>query len=81
MKSLEIPNLPDEVYAQIEDAAKRRGLSVVDEAIQILKQGLAVGDKEALLLAEARENREELARRGFFATPEDLNAAINRGRE
>lgn len=81
MPSLAIPNVPDEVYERIQEAAKVRGRSVEQEAVEILNKWLEMERAEARILDEARENREELARKGVFLTDADLKAAIEWGRK
>jgi len=82
MKSLEIPNLPDEVYRQIEDRARASGKAVAELAAEMLSDAVA-GDeaKEAALMAEIRAERDQMAREGIFLTPEDVQRAKQWGRE
>ncbi len=78
MATLEIPNLPDEVYRQIAEHARLRGRTVSQLAAELIAQALATDEQaEAKLLEEIRAEREALARRGVFITDED----IRRGRE
>jgi plasmid stability protein len=82
MRSLEIPNLPDEVYAQIEKHARLRGKSVAEHAAEILAQSLATDDADdANLLQEIRADRQRLADRGVFITDDNLRRAQESGRE
>ena len=82
MRSLEIPNLPDDVYAQIEKRARLHGKSVAEHAAEILARGLATDDTdEANLLQEIRADRQRLADRGVFITDEDIRRARELGRE
>lgn len=85
MKHLEIPNLPDGAYERIERQAQGAGRSVADEVVSILERALGEEEsdeeREARIVAEAKANREELARKGVFATEEFIDAAIKWGRE
>ena len=81
MKNLEIPNLPDDVYASIERRAKEIGRSPAEVAADILPRDVAAEQKEAQLLAEIREGREAMAKKGIYVTAEDIQAAIDWGRE
>lgn len=82
MRTLEIPNLPDETYELIEKLAKIKGRSISDLAIDLLAKGLE-GDAaaEAALMAQIRAEREELARRGVWITNNDIRAAKTYGRK
>jgi hypothetical protein len=82
MKSLEIPNLPDEVYQHIEELARVRGKPVGELAAEMLSDAVAGDDiEEATLLAEIRAEREQMAREGILLTPEDVQRAKQWGRE
>jgi len=82
MKSLEIPNLPDDVYARIEQRAQLRGKSVAEQAAEILARGVAVEDTdESRLILEIRAERQRLADRGVFITNDDIRSARESGRE
>ena len=82
MRTLEIPNLPDELYQQIEKLARIHGRSVGEEAAEFLLRGLSNDeDREAMLMEEIRADREAMAKRGVWITPEDIRAAKNWGRE
>lgn len=82
MRSLEIPNLPDDVYARIERRAHLRGKSVADQAAEILAKGIAAEETdEDRLLEEIRAERDRLAARGVFITADDLREARESGRE
>jgi plasmid stability protein len=81
MKNFEIPNLPDEVYASIERRAKEVGRSPAEVAADILARDVASEQKEAALMAEIRQGREEMAKKGIYMTAEDIQSAIDWGRE
>ena len=81
MKSLEIPNLSDEVYARIERQAHIAGRSVAEVAADLLARASDEEEKEAKLMGEIAAEREELARQGVYLTDEDIDAAIRWGRE
>ena len=82
MRTLEIPNLPDELVEQIEKLARLRGISISEQAAEFLAKGVAADDvAEQLLLAEIRLEREELARRGVRITDDEITQAKNWGRE
>jgi plasmid stability protein len=82
MPTLEIRNVPDEIYEWIEKLAKVRGKTISELAAELLRKGLQ-GDPvaEAALLEEIRADREELARRGVRISDEDIRAAKNYGRK
>ena len=82
MRTLEIPNLPEPLYQQIERLARLRGRPVGDVAAEFLARGIAATEAaEETLLAEIRAEREEMARRGVFLTDEDIRRAKGWGRE
>lgn len=82
MPMLEIPNLPEELYQQIETLARVRGKSVSEVAADFLAKALADDEEtEARLMAEIRAEREEMAKRGVWITEEDINEARNWGRK
>jgi plasmid stability protein len=82
MRTLEIANLPDELYQQIEKLARVKGRSVSELAADMLAKGLAEdSDAEAALMAEIRAGREVMANRGVWITDEDIRVAKNWGRE
>ena len=82
MKSLEIPNLPDDVYARIERRAQLRGKTVAEQAAEILAKSLSAEDTdEPRLLHEIRTERQRLADRGVFITDDDIRTAREAGRE
>ena len=82
MRALEIANLPDDLYEQIEKLARVRGTSVGDVAADMIARALTGADEaDARLMADIRAEREELARRGVWATREDIQEAKVRGRE
>lgn len=82
MRTLEIPNLPDELYQQIEKLARVRGKSVGEVAAEVIAKGLTGNDAaEAKLMSEVRAEREEMARRGVSITDADVRAAKAWGRE
>jgi plasmid stability protein len=82
MRSLEIPNLPDDVYTRIEQRARLRGKTVAEQAAEFLAQALAADDKgEAVLLDEIRQDRQRMAERGVFITDDDIREARRSGRE
>lgn len=83
MKTLEIPNLPDEIYEEIEKLARVRGKAVSEVAADFIAKGLRGDDiVEAQLLADIRADREEMARRGVpFLTEAALQQMKREGRE
>lgn len=82
MRTLEIANIPDELYEQIEKLARVKGCSVSALAADVLAKGMAGDeDREAALMAEIRAEREALAKRGVWVTDEDIRSAKNWGRK
>ena len=82
MRTLEIANLPDELYEQIEKLARVKGRSVNELAADMLAKGLAIdSEAEATLMAKIRADREAMAQRGVRITDEDIRVAKNWGRE
>lgn len=81
MKTLEIANLPDEVYQHMEKLARVRGKTVGEVAADYIAKGFAAEEAaEAQLMAEIRAEREEMAKRGVFITEDDIREAKNWGR-
>jgi plasmid stability protein len=81
MRTLEVAELPDEVYEQLEKLARVRGSSVADVAADLLTKAFKGEDEaEARLMADLRADRTEMARRGVWVTQEQVEDAINRGR-
>ncbi len=84
MKSLEIPNIPDDVYAETERLARVRGVSVSEVATAVISNAL-VGETasavEARLMAEVRAERDAMKAKGVFLTDEFLDEAKKWGRE
>jgi plasmid stability protein len=80
MRKLEILEVPDNLYDQIAEAARRKGVSISQEAADILARGIT-GDeaREVELLNEAREARKSM--KGFFLTEADIQAAKRWDRE
>lgn len=82
MPTLEIPNLPPEVYQQIEKLARVRGKSVADVAADFLAKALTNDDEaEARLMAEVRADRERMAQRGVRLTETELREARDADRK
>jgi hypothetical protein len=84
MKSLEIPNLPDELYDAMEKLARARGVTIGDVAADAISKAFRSDDEstaEARLMEEVRAEREVMAARGVFLTDEFLDAAKKWGRE
>jgi plasmid stability protein len=82
MRTLEISNLPDELYHQIEKLAQLHGRSISEEAADFLSRGLSQDDeREAKLMEEIRASREALARRDVHITSDQLRADRNWGRD
>ena len=82
MRTLEIANVPDELYEQIEKLARVKGRSVSELAADMFVKGLAADpNAEALLMAEIRADREAMARRGVRITDDEIRTAKNWGRE
>lgn len=81
MATLTIKNLPDEIYAALTNRAKRNRRSINSEAIVHLERSVNVPIKDRdELLAEIREFRERLSRKGVYLTDEFLEFAKNEGR-
>jgi plasmid stability protein len=79
MRTLEIANLPDELYDQIEKLARVRNRSVSELAADLLTQALTGDDaREAALLAEVRAERERM--NVPFLTEEELQRMKRWGR-
>jgi plasmid stability protein len=82
MRTLEIPNLSDELYQQIEKLAQLRGRSISEQATEFLARGVATDEaRQAALLEEIRADRRAMAERGVWITDGDIRAARNWGRE
>jgi hypothetical protein len=82
MRTIEIPDLSDEIYAQIEKLARVRGKSVAQQAAEFLQKAVGADEQaEEQLLADVRADRDAMAKRGVFATDDDIKAAKNWGRE
>jgi hypothetical protein len=81
MKSLQIVELPDEVYDVIENRARQTGRSPAEQAAEMLARSAAEELREATLMEEIRKDREEMARKGVYLTEEDIQSAIDWGRE
>jgi hypothetical protein len=81
MKTLEIANLPEEVYQHIEKLARVRGKAVGEVAADYIAKGLAAEEAaQAQVMAEIRTEREEMAKRGVYITEERVREAKNWGR-
>lgn len=81
MAALEIPNLPDDVFKQIETLARVRGQPIGDVAADFLTRALTASDEaEAELLASIRRERAEFAAKGVYATKESIDDAKAWGR-
>jgi plasmid stability protein len=82
MKALEIPNLSDEVYANIEERARLEGKTASDVAAELISTAFS-GDRvsQTDLEAEIRAEREQMAREGFWLTDESLREAREWGRK
>jgi hypothetical protein len=82
MRAIKIPNVPDNLYLELEKLARVRGSSIADVAAEFLVRGLTSDDAhEARLLAELRSGREALSSRGVFASDEEIREAKKWGRE
>ena len=82
MKALEIPNLPDDIYDQIERLARVRGTTVANVAADFLTKALTGADEaEARLMADIRADREQMAREGVWITDADIREGREWGRE
>jgi hypothetical protein len=76
MPKLEIPDIPENLFQQIVESARRKGVSPAQQAADILARGIADDAAEARLMAEARKDRESLA---VFVTETELGAAKRQG--
>ena len=81
MKSLEVIELPDDVYAVIERRARQTGRSPSQEAAEMLARTAAAEQAEAALMEEIRQGHEEMAKKGIFLSEDDIQSAIDWGRE
>lgn len=82
MRTLEIANLPDDLYEQIEKLARVKGRSVGELAADMLAKGLSIDQEaEAALMAEIRAERDAMAMRGVKITDADIRASKNWGRK
>jgi hypothetical protein len=81
MKHVEIPDLPDEIYAVIERRALAAGRSPAAEAADMLARNVAADQKEEILLDAIRKDHDAMARKGILVTEEDIQSAIEWGRE
>ena len=82
MKNLHLTELPDHVYDAIERRARAAGRSPEQEAAEMLARDVAAGEQnEADLLDEIRRERDEMAKKGIYLTVEDIQSAIDWGRE
>lgn len=82
MATMTIKNLPDTIYTQIGNLAKRNRRSLNNEAIVTLERGLKNIEpaEEETLLATIRKRRDEMAAKGIWLTDESLYEAKNEGR-
>ncbi|HYO07711.1 MAG TPA: hypothetical protein VER17_01955 [Tepidisphaeraceae bacterium] len=78
MPRVEIADVPDDVYTELEARARQNGKSVGEQAADYLRQALAEEAAEARLLAEIRREREAL---NVWVTDADLGQAKHWGRE
>jgi hypothetical protein len=77
MPKLEIPDVPDQLYRQIEESARRKGVPLGQEAAELLAKGAADDEaREAQLLAETRRDRESL---DLYLTDADISEAKREG--
>jgi hypothetical protein len=81
MKSLQIPEIPDAVYDVIERRARQTGRSPAEEAAHMLARVADDELREAELMEEIRQGLAEQASKGVYITGEEMQAAIDRGRE
>jgi len=82
MATLEIPNLPDELYREIEKLARVRGTTIAAVARDMLAKGMGGPDsREEKLLSDIRAEREAMARRGVNATEQEIREARDQGRK
>lgn len=82
MRVLEIANLSDEIYEQIEKLARVRGSSAGDVAADMIAKALTGAEEaEARLMSDIRAEREALARRGVWTTAEEVQEAKTQGRK
>jgi hypothetical protein len=82
MASLEIPNIPESLYREMEKLARVRGTTLAEVATSILARGIGPDDAyEKQLTAEIAKEREEMAGRGVWVTNEDIQEAKNWGRK
>jgi plasmid stability protein len=81
MKILQIPEVPDELYVELERRAKAEGTTLGAHAAELLARAVRVEEsQEADLLAEIRAARSAMAAAGIVMTDEDLHDARNWGR-
>jgi len=81
MPSITIRDIPDELYDKLKQAARRRRRSLGDEALALLASQLGHRKiSRRQLLQRARQCRQMTRELGVFATPEDIDRAINQGR-
>ena len=81
MKNLHLTEVPDDVYHAIERRARAAGRTPEKEAAEMLARNVADEQHEAALLEEIRKDREEMAKKGVYLTEEDIQSAIDWGRE
>lgn len=82
MRTLEITDLPEDVYREIEKLARVRGTSLASVAAEILARGIGSEDpEEARLLAEIRADRDAMSKRGVYATEQEIRDARDEGRK
>lgn len=81
MKNLHLTEVPDDVYDAIERRARAAGRTPEKEAAEMLARNVADEQHEAALLEEIRKDREEMAKKGVYLTEEDIQSAIDWGRE
>ncbi len=58
MSHVEITNIPEDIYHQLQERARANGKSVSQQAADYLRQAIVEGAAEAKLLADIREERE-----------------------
>ncbi len=81
MAPLQISDLPENIYRQLEQQAREIGVTVAKCAAMLLARAVEEEEREQHLLAEIRREREELARKGVYATQAIIDEAKRWGRK
>lgn len=80
MATLTLKNVPDGLVRRLKERAARHRRSLNQEAIVCLEEGTGPMEEQALL-QEIKAAHAEMAAKGVWVTPEEVDRFINEGRE